>query len=351
MKYSPFLKLKLNEILAIRDLDEGVYKELMPVFDVPKPYNLNESEVMKSIETGKKHLIRYWNREKLFFLDSYDITDSIRINGMHVYKHVLNEFGDFNFIPILGINRHPDHLSAVVEHLKKSSITSVAIRLTTDDFSDFSLIQSELSELIQKLGQIKLLLILDSRLINSEGAKKDIVRDILNFLPKVLSQFSFEGIIISGSSINANVGEHSDTNSEVSIERFEWQIFEDVKSAIPSLKIIYGDYGIVSPNYSDADIELEFIQNVATPKVFYTDRNLIYLYRGGAFKTHRRGRKQYFDIAKRVVSQSFYRGSNYSSGDRFIFEKSLEQGSPSGQGNWYRMLNNSHISFICKELL
>ncbi|UOG51006.1 hypothetical protein MAL00_19990 (plasmid) [Leptospira noguchii] len=80
------------------------------------------------------------------------------------------------------------------------------------------------------------------------------------------------------------------------------------------------------------------------------NNRFFHIFRGKAFKTSPRGFKQYFDLAKILVKKFYYRGEHYSIGDRFIFDKSKENGNPSSQENWYRMLNNSHITYVCRTL-
>lgn len=351
MKYYPFLKLKLNEILAIKDLSPEISEIITPVFDIPRPQKLTALTVAQAIESGKENLARHWIPDKEFFLDAYDIPDHIRIHGSHVYQYVLEKFKSFKYIPIVGLNRHQDHFKAVIHFLNELHFKKVGIRLTWDDFVDFSLVKQEISSVIEKLDGLNITFIFDSRLIVNEDTKQKIINDIIKFAPSLIKEFSVEELIISGSSIDANISTHLSTKSETSISRFEWDIYLVTSNTLGSKLVRYGDYCIISPNYSDANIESELIQSVSTPKVFYTEESIIHMFRGGAFKTHPRGRDQYFDIAKKLVNKSFFRGPNYSFGDKFIKEKSKQIGSASSQGNWYRMLNNCHMSFVCKDLL
>ncbi|TGM99675.1 beta family protein, partial [Leptospira yasudae] len=78
----------------------------------------------------------------------------------------------------------------------------------------------------------------------------------------------------------------------------------------------------------------------------YTDGDSIHIFRGKSLQLDPRGRKQYFDLAKKIVKAKYYRGKSFSNGDLFIYEKSLEIKNPSDQGTWYRKLINSHITYI-----
>jgi hypothetical protein len=344
VKYYPFLKLKKNELLCLKDLEDNISASIIPFFDIAKPQVLSEASVQKSIDSGKKELFRHWNSENAFYIDSFDIPDSIEINEQHAYKYVLEELSEFNLIPVIGLNRHSHHRYHAEKFINDTGIAKIAIRLTPDDFSDFTLIEVDLNLLLEPFDKLEKHFIFDCRLILSEDNVNSLKRDMLAFIDELDIEYS--KIIFTGSSISAKIGDHSQTNEQISIPRFEWKIFKAVKKIHSAIN--YGDYSIISPNYSDANIAPELLRNLSTPKIFYSSKDETHIFRGSGFTASRRGQKQYFDLAKDLVAKKYYRGKEYSVGDNFIFEKSEEIGSPSSQGNWYRMLNNCHITYVCR---
>ncbi|EMO66449.1 beta protein [Leptospira kirschneri str. 200803703] len=349
MKYIPFLKIKLNEILALSDLDEVASKEILPFFDIPKPYELDEESVSANIDKAKGYLTKYWGTTKSFIIDSYDIPDHIKLNEYHNYHRVLEVLNDFNFIPTIGLNRHPFHLKAVRKCVTLKKISKLALRLVPEDFEDYSIIKERLNKVLDMFKELSIFLIFDCRVIIDDDSSDRLLLNLTEFIKDYESIGTHEKIILTGSSIHANIAEHLESGRNKMIKRFEWHLFNSLLKKI-SIQIIYGDYGIVSPEYTDANISLNIIQRVSTPKLFYANEEVIHLFRGHSLKLDPRGNKQYFDLAKILIKQSYYRGKKYSIGDGFIEEKSREIGSPSSQGNWYRMLNNSHITYVCKSL-
>ncbi|WP_229303273.1 beta family protein [Leptospira sp. mild_001] len=349
MKYVPFLKLKQNEALALKDLNENDSQSILPFFDIPKPEILDELNIIKKIDQAKKYITKYWGKDKLFYIDNYDIPDQIEIQNNHNYKFVLDSLDEFNYIPTVGVNRSPKHLSVTKMCINKKKLSIVALRLIPSDFEDYAIIKDSLNDIIDNFKNYKIHLILDNRIINDKKSAKQLFKNITQFLNDYKIKENHEKIILTGSSIQANIAEHVETGKYKKILRYEWILYNLICHKM-NTHFIYRDYGVVSPDYTDSDIEPELYQNVATPKIFYAHNRSFHIFRGKAFKTSPRGFKQYFDIAKILVKKFYYRGEHYSIGDKFIFDKSKEKDNPSSQGNWYRMLNNSHITYVCRTL-
>jgi hypothetical protein len=347
MKYIPFLKLKINELGALNKLEDELLENLIPFFDIAKPSKLNWENVEKVINDCEVRLSKDWGEEKKFYIDSYDIPDSIRIRGMHVYQYLLNKFLKFNFIPVVGINRNIDHNNSAFEFIKSNNIQKVAIRFNIDDFLDYKLIEEEFLNLLNLAeDNFRFDIIFDYRYLKNIDNLDFEINQLKKFLKELKRKIDIDNVIVTGSSVSANISDHLDTKQEQVIARLEWVVYNKIKNDIKDINLIYGDYGIISPNYSDSDFDVRLIQNVASPKLFYTTLNEIHIFRGGAFKSHPRGRYQYFDLAKKLVNKNYFRGQYYSYGDSFIFDKSKNIGSPSSQGHWYQMLNNSHMTYI-----
>lgn len=106
---------------------------------------------------------------------------------------------------------------------------------------------------------------------------------------------------------------------------------------------------MVSPNYSDLDIIPEAMLNVTAPKILYPFDNYHYIIRGGALKTHPRRFAQYFDLAETLVAKNFFRGRDYSFGDRFLEEKSCGTGNCVTPASIIKPAVNAHITFMFKD--
>ena len=157
-------------------------------------------------------------------------------------------------------------------------------------------------------------------------------------------------IIVTGSSIPPSIGEILSVGDEVELRRLELDIFDGVRDAIgDDFDVVLGDYGIVSPNYSDLDIPPEVFQNVMTAKILYTFDRHHFIIRGGAIRTHERGNEQFYDQAAVIVDSTFYRGADYSWGDNFIDEKSRSEGNLATNSTILKPTINLHITYMLND--
>lgn len=128
---------------------------------------------------------------------------------------------------------------------------------------------------------------------------------IASFCSAAYADHAYEGIVITGSSLPPVIGDILATNNEIHLVRNEIGIYNLAVKLISDAKIFFGDYTVVSPNYSDSDIAPQNMLNVTAPKVVYSYSQNHYIVRGGSLKSHPRGFKQYNDIAAKIVAQPF----------------------------------------------
>ena len=102
IKYTPFLKLKQNEIGALRELHGDVIEFIKPLFDLPRTSRKqSEKEIAKRIEMAFKCMEKLDKENKLeFYLDNFDLDDDIKIKGIDQYHFILAKFDRFSPIPV-----------------------------------------------------------------------------------------------------------------------------------------------------------------------------------------------------------------------------------------------------------
>ena len=104
-------------------------------------------------------------------------------------------------------------------------------------------------------------------------------------------------------------------------------------------------------DYSDVQIRGELMRRVTAPKVMYIYEDRLHVKRGGAIEGHPRGNKQYNDLSVTLVGESFFRGSTYSFGDKFIDEKSKNIGNDATPSTIPKALINAHITFMLNDFI
>lgn len=351
-EYVPFLKYKTNEIAAIKALDGELKRHLTPFFDVPrKDEGTTEDKLKESIDTlYRKYEI---NLECLpyFYIDNYDIDDSLTINGCDNYKYILQKFSATNVIPVIGIDRTDSRNNTVFDCKRNSEIGSdfVALRITREDFESYELVEDEIEDLLNKCDELfnGFHLIMDNRICSNDIQQTS--DDIVDFLQKIQHQNHFEKIIVTGSSIPASIRDILEPESETTIVRREVEIARRVNQ---SVSIDYGDYACVSPDYSDVTVGGGVIRRITAPKLFYPyDNNQLFIIRGGSLDAHPRGNKQYEDLSNIIVNKIYYRTPGYSFGDKYLFEKALSIGSDATPSTVPKPLINLHMTYIMQHFI
>ena len=356
--YVPFLKTKTNEFSAIKNLDDDIAMNITPFFDINRKENKNETDGKPIIQNGGSQkyteneykdkiekLVRKCelNLKKVytFYLDDHDVDDELYINGAQSYGFVIERFSSFNFIPIIGINRDNCRNSIVFEknQLIKSSI--VAIRLEFEDIQTGILEIKQLVKLATHyFSQIEL--IIDMRIMPQDIDIKEVFTVISKFLSKPI--YTFSKIIISGSSITKAPGEIIDTKTIKDIPRKELELFSLLNSYFTDLT--YGDYTIISPCYSELNIDPRLLPGITAAKVIYSYGNYHHFCRGEILETG--GSSQYNKFCKHIFESDFYRGKDYSFGDNFIYN-AIGKTDGISPGSILNPTINAHISYMYKD--
>lgn len=353
-KYVPFLKMKVNEIGALSVLAQSIKEQITPFFDLPKepdekPDNLH-IKIQKAVKSAEKHLKSF----RQYYVDSFDVTDSIHINGRHIYYTVVEEFRNTPFIPVIGVDRKKDHNKAVFEGRRNGLIKSscVALRLQPEDFSDYDLVQNEIEDLfIQCEGLFSEWdVVLDNRVcVNVDVNQR--AKEITQFIEGLLGDYRLRRIVTTGSSIPAAIGDVIKTNTILDYGRVELDIFSLVTAEVKDSALYWGDYTIVSPLYSEVDIQPEAMRNVTAPKIAYSYERVHHLMRGTALASHPRGNQQYNDMAALLVTRPFFRPATYSFGEPFLLEKSKGLGAMVTPGSILKPTISTHITYMSRDYL
>lgn len=351
-KYVPFLKLKVNEVGALKTLTADIKSAISPFFDFPQKAEMTEDTFVVMVAKAVRKMSSNLSDYPVFFLDNYDIGDHIKVGGKDNYSHIIDAFAASNFIPVVGLDRAPGRNKLVLDQKRAGNISSdtIALRLQVEDFEDFDLVVDEISDLADEAGDLfeNWILILDNRVCFGIGIGARI-DSIVQFINQCCERFEFDEIVIAGSSIPASIKDVVSSTSAVTQERAEIAIYQGVLALLPDYSLTLGDYTIVSPLYSDLDIPPEAMRNVTAPKITYSYSGVHYIERGGSLKSHPRGSLQYNDIAGNVVGMPFFRGNAYSAGDKFIFEKANLIGSSVTPSSILNPTINAHITYMCRD--
>lgn len=354
IKYIPFLKFKQNEIQGIGQLTKAIRDQIVPFYDVPRSQKImSENEVSRRIRIAEKELTKSSGGARCypFFIDNFDVDDNIFISGTPQYRFILAKLSAYPIIPILAFDRHLDHNDAALDFIKAKP-GDIAIRLQKADIESYNLTKNKLISIwpaVQAARPRKIILLLDLRIIEDPTVTR---RTVERFLTGFNQDFQVDVTAVVGSVIPGNIATLIGTDETKHVPREEYRLWRSLQ-ALPGFKaILYGDYCVVSPEYSDIDLEPELMSGVSTPKVFYPYEDRFFIARGRRFRSH--GYGQYFGISDSIVKQPFYRGAGYSYGDQYIHDRSYlsikkpaKGGSPSA---WIKSLTAAHVTFIVNNV-
>lgn len=348
-KYVPFLKAKVNEFGALKALAENHKEVLVPFIDIPMKTGLEEPTLRSGIETVYSKVLGNLKGYSGCFIDNFDIPDAITINGVDAYQYVIDQFAGYNFHPVVGLDRSPQRNALVFKAKAGGDIVSsrIAIRLQPDDFSHYSLVRQDILNLLAMGAGLfhEWVLVLDNRICSKCNADQR-GAEIASFIQSALQDFNYSSIVVAGSSVPSSIADVISVKRELILERRELDIYSVVRGSVNYENLVFGDYTIVSPNYSDLVIIPEILRNIMAPKILYSYDGVHYIARGGALKTDPRSDYQYNDMAQILIGKPFYRGPAFSSGDKYIYEKAASIGKLVTASSVLNPTINAHMTYM-----
>jgi hypothetical protein len=352
-RYIPFMKLKANEVGAFAMLTDAVKGRITPFFDIARKEGLTAAAFVLSLKKSAKKLRRYLGDGYPFYIDNFDLPDSLTVAAQPSYASVVTELSATSFIPVVGLDRSPAHNAAIFAAKASGEIRSsrVAIRLVEEAFSSFDLVESELADVVEdgeQAGFNEFDLVLDSRVCRNVSPSSH-AGLLHGFIIQATAALDIARVIVTGSSIPASIAEVAKVLQQEEIDRIELQIVRELREHAGMADVVLGDYTIVSPMYSEVNMPPEMLLNITAPKVLYSHGYVHYISRGGALRTHARGNLQYNDIAADLVAMSFYRGPDYSFGDEFLSERAGGGGNMVTPGSILKPTINAHITYMATD--
>jgi hypothetical protein len=350
IKYIPFLKLKRGEFGALSNLKLEVKSQIIPFFDYPRLAKHITADMYlkdtKRINEAKAHLKDFDS----FYLDSFDIDSNLKINGQNNYRYILETFSSSSVIPVIGIDRDDEHMAGVIELKRQGKIIShvVAIRIQIEDTASFSITDGEIEgRLSAAIAEFKELdLIIDLRVCNE---KILIPSQTKEFIENFCSKYVTRAVVVSGSSIPKIIKKIARSNQQKSVNRTELSFLRALNSEFMNSSskrsVILGDYTVVSPDYSDFEIDERLFRTITVAKVIYSYSANHYIAMGETLKIG--GNGQYGYLCRSITLSPFYRGTGYSFGDGYLNNKS--NGGSSAPGAILKPTINAHITYMVKD--
>lgn len=345
--YSPILRNRQSEMLALRHLSGGARQGLMPILDIASPTKTvdqvkGQVYVARNISRTKKAVAGFVS----VFVDSSEIDPTFRLeDGLHPLIGVANAVTDAGTraIPVTGLHRDDAHRDAVRAIRTTQQEVGLCIRLDPTDIGTATLTNKGIQELLksESIAPPLVYLLVDLQCVHGLGKEPSITQ--IERLFRLLSKERWGGIIVGGYGIPDQLSMFISTNEQGYLKRVEQDIFYGVAAYNIEAPIWFADYTILPPSVVELDWRL--IRRVMTPKALYTLEDSWFIVRGGAFSRHPDGYDQYYSIAEEIVALDEYCGKNYSYGDKYIWDCAQRAGSAGSPASWITACVNHHIEF------
>lgn len=342
--YIPFLKTKQNEFACLKALSPEIAENIIPFFDIHRKIEMyTEDEYKRIIDFVYKKIINNLKNFNVFYLDDFSIDDDLIVDRKQSYNYVIEKFQDFNFIPVIGIDRKPERNEAVFNNNSIIKNNTIAIRVS---FEDIQTGVTDIKDLILEAKQYfdKIELIIDLQFISQDEDINQLFSKIDIFLKRNI--YNFSKIIITGSSIPEVISKIISTDSTKDIPRKELELYSLIDDAHKNL--FYGDYAFISPLYAEFEVDPTMFLNITAAKIFYPYEKRFYIIRGSSIKS--KGYNQYKTLCSLISSKPFFRGGSYSPGDNFI-ENAQTYPKNITQGSILAPTLNAHITYMYKDFL
>lgn len=352
--YSPALKAKMGELLALEELTPEVKNQVLPLLEVPGidwDYNTDQpaKPLQKHLESVISSIEKRWTLP--FFID---FSSSLQVSAAEKETDALTAFDAIakdrikNYIPVIDFDRST--LATYRETLQiihNRSDSGICLRIKYADLEDVveeSVFEEFISSLAIPMSDIDL--ILDFGSINSYESDKTLYLATRLVLSSIPSLQSWRNIIILSSSFPFTLSS-VDKNSRQKMPRREWLSWKKLyekKERIARLPI-FGDYSISHPELVEIDPR---VMNMSAAIRYSTPIDWLIL-KGESVKI--KGFAQFPQLSEFLTSLPEFSGASFSAGDSEIAK--YADGSNPKTGNattWRKIGNNHHFTLVVNEI-
>lgn len=359
--YFPIIKGLDAEKTAIEELGKLYSSKFLPLVEIPKidfnhlPKYLSAagtpifSNISKVIDRFKPS----FNGRMIMFDSYYWNADTYTETGEHIYTNIIHQAQSSGLIPIpvIGYDRISDPIYyKAIKSLNYSEFPAVCIRIDKygiEDAHEKSYFQKKIKSIANdlKITPENIFVLIDFG--DSFNESEEYLYNESTITIEALKIFNFKFYILSGTSIPPTIDKSiKKQNTQGIVPRKEFSVWKKINSKYNSEKItiLFSDYAIRSPSNIDP------IPNKnSNGKIRYTINDSFYIIRGHSVSsTNGSGYKQYYDLAKTLVSSSHF-FPTLSWGDQQVTIAASNKGKVA-HAHWISVDTNHHITFVISEI-
>ena len=345
--YIPILRWKRGEWIALRNLDVGVKARMVPLVElVPKDFAPrrcgNPHSVDRVLFQKVKEISENCGKAP-FFVDLWLLNPNLRsTNSTHPLEKLAMDARaqQLSLIPVTGLKRSIDYQSAVAS-IARTDDRGVCIRVHLDDIQRSSF-QSALGQLLSylKLQPEEVDFLADYQVIDNSSPS---LGSLCKGLPSIgrWRTFTMASGAFPKDLTGFTLGQHL-------LLRLDWRVWRDQVTASATLprRPAYGDYTIQHPIFSEPPERANFSASIR----YTTDKHWVIMRGEGVFNDDSPGFAQWPANAQLLCGRSEFCGADFSYGDEYIEQMSLQTEKTGSAETWLRAGINHHLTFVVRQI-
>lgn len=345
LHYTPILKWKQGEYKALSQCDINCLEMTTPLIEIPPiQWDFDREVYKKSLESHVQNfgqqLSDNWQLEMPLYLDANRLQTPWIDQNVHVYDECIRQANACgkHIIPVTSLDRDMSFQTAVSRH----TTNGICIRITPDEITTGAYDFNAVCEYFQLPPEaIDIIIDLESIASTQLNQKYSAVVDSLIQLPFINQ---WRSLTVAGTSYPESMGEIKRDIID-SKPRLEWELWNRLISApnIPRLPR-FGDYSIAY--HTQEEVNPKFIQMSAA--IRYSSAYEWVFVKGRSARTE--GWEQTQDLCAKLIRDARYSGENFSSGDKYIWDRAHGNVGPGNSSTWRQVGNSHHITLVTHQL-
>lgn len=374
-RYMPILKTRPSENKAYEKLNDTIKDNILPIIEMtgarsykyPKTHKtlagvIRPGDINKKIES-----ILSLVKNRPFILDITD-DESLMYDGINVIKNPENGYQEWRkfltknenfkqlviptiqfdtnyiadtFLQIEELNKEFKYLALKISAFKFNDPDKCSNLFNVHNLSANTIIQSIIDKIVEKIGENKLILILDFGFISEFEKYKLIIDDCL---AKITNTNHLKAVIPVSSSFPSYVR----PIPEYSMEAQEELLYSYIKNTKKYSNIYFGDYASLHP------VKYPTSGGGWIPRIDYIENSKVLKYsyrRASSDKKNKNNSDAYEELAKLVKNASNYKQIDNLNiwGDEQIDLKSKGENNGNAPSFWISVRANLYMTILCSR--
>ena len=352
-QYVPIIKGKVNDLKALGRLSPKLRALTKPLIETMPHAIKKKDKKQKSLEAHIFSFCEYIRKHVPLgdvSVDFYGLMPDAELpDGTNAVLHgfrLLKALGR-TVTPVFGLERNDD-LWVPLGQIARDFGTGFGFRLRRDDLADdlHDETWQQISERSAEMGlaESEIDIILDFAEVLADE-REQLAETAISFLftnPRIRH---YRSIVVAGSSALRTVKD-VEKDGMGTVVRNELHLWSALWRDMPDdLKPIYGDYGVVHPDFSDMGSS-----KYMNAKIRYTVGDKILYFRGHGLHHPIKDYEQYHSLARQVVADVRFRGRSHSLGDAYVEDCARELIGHGAAATWVAADMNHHLTYACAQI-